>query len=126
MMTVNNITASLMILFAVIIVGDTIGKVEFCGIKFDKAAILFVGVVAGLVLSLAVGEDELLYLEQLNLNMKLVSSMGTSFFVSAIGIECGYLLNDHFNLKNIKYIFCGVLMTAWGFGITTLIALIDK
>lgn len=126
MMTVNNITASLMILFAVIIVGDTIGKVEFCGIKFDKAAILFVGVVAGLVLSLAVGEDELLYLEQLNLNMKLVSSMGTSFFVSAIGIECGYLLNNHFNLKNIKYIFCGVFMSACGFVITTLIALINK
>lgn len=107
--------------FLVIAIGLCIGKIKACGISLDLAAVLIVAVVAGYLFSLTTA---IVDTEQLNSYMKMFSMLGTSLFVSVIGIAAGYSLNTKSNGK-LSSAVLGMLMVVSAFAGMWIISSID-
>lgn len=97
--------------FLVIAIGLCVGKIKVCGILLDLAAVLIVAVAAGYLLSLTITITDI---EQLNSYMKMFSTLGTSLFVSVIGITAGYSLNTKSEGK-LSSAIVGMLMIVSAF-----------
>ena len=107
--------------FFVITIGLCIGKVKICGISLDLAAVLIVAVTAGYFISLTNG---VAVTEQLNSYMKMFSTLGTSLFVSVIGITAGYSLNTKSDGK-LSSAVVGMSMIISAFAVMWIISKID-
>lgn len=107
--------------FLVIAIGLCLGKVKVGGIGLDLASVLIVAVVAGCLLSRINGISNI---DQMNSYMKMLSSLGTSLFVSAIGISAGYSLNTKAGGK-LYSAALGMLMVLSAFIIMKIISIFE-
>lgn len=111
----------LTVLFAVIIVGYVFGKLKICGVSLDLSATLLVAILFGFLIShfLPTAIDS-----GFNSSMSTYSRMGTSLFVSVIGITSGLSLKLS-SKKTLLYLFIGSLAAHVGFTVMTVIGYID-
>lgn len=111
----------LMVLFAVILLGYALGKLKIFGITLDLSAILLVAILFGFLIShflpMAIDTD-------FSESMSAYSRLGTSLFVSVIGITSGISLKLS-SKKTVLYLFIGCLAVLIGFTVVTIIGYID-
>ena len=107
----------LMVLFAVILLGYALGKLKIFGITLDLSAILLVAILFGFLIShflpMAIDTD-------FSDSMSVYSRLGTSLFVSVIGITSGISLKLS-SKKTVLYLFIGCLAVLIGFTVVTII-----
>ena len=111
----------LMVLFAVTLLGYALGKLKIFGITLDLSAILLVAILFGFLIShflpMAIDTD-------FSDSMSVYSRLGTSLFVSVIGITSGISLKLY-SKKTVLYLFLGCLAVLIGFTVVTIIGYID-
>ena len=119
------LTSPIVIIFFIIIIGYYIGKIQIRGISLDLAGVLIIAILSGAVLSTAFPESAILT-DAFQENIKFLSSLGTSLFVSTIGISSGYTLSSCTKLICLKYFLMGISVVITGFLTFVVIGLIDK
>lgn len=119
------LTSPIFIIFFIIIIGYYIGKIQIRGISLDLAGVLIIAILSGAVLSAAFPESAILT-DAFQENIKFLSSLGTSLFVSTIGISSGYTLSSCTKLICLKYFLMGITVVITGFLTFVVIGLIDK
>ena len=116
-----DVISPLTVLFAVIIFGYVLGKLKICGISLDLSAILLVAILFGFLISrflpTAIDAD-------FSGSMSTYSKLGTSLFVSVIGITSGFSLKLS-SKKTILHLFTGCLAVLVGFTVMIMIGYID-
>ena len=112
------------ITFGVLIAGYFLGRIRIKGVSLDLAGVLVVAALAGFVLTSSELLGNFLNIYELKEDMDMLSSMGTSLFMSAIGVMTGYSL-DLKNMKEIKSMLIGALMVVSAFASMKVIAFID-
>lgn len=85
------------IVFTIIVIGYFLGKIKFCGISLDLSGVLIVAMIYGLL----VRPESESFLQ----NMKFLTSLGTSLFISVIGITSGYGLSKCIKRKVVLCFF---------------------
>lgn len=111
----------LTILFTVIVVGYLIGKIKIFQISLDIAATLFVAILTGFVLS---EFCPFLMDDDFNGIMNSYSKIGTSFFMSVVGLTAGSSLKPSAKKTWLCLAF-GICCTCVGFLCMKMIALVD-
>ena len=117
-----NFVSPLTVAFAVILLGYAIGKIRFCNISLDLSAILLVAITLGFVISKF---DPSITDANFNDTMSAYSRLGTSLFVSVIGIMSGFSLKLS-SKRTVLYLFIGCLAVLVGFVVGLLIGYIDS
>lgn len=110
--------------FIIITLGYYFGRIRINGIAFDLAGVLIISLLSGVFLSL-VNESEVLENITFNTYMSMLSSLGTSLFISCIGIASGYIFITGKGCKRMKSMFLGAAMTISSFAAIKLIRAID-
>ena len=109
------------ILFAVILVGYAMGKIKIGYISLDVSAVLLVAILFGFLLSRMLPKA----LDEAFQNaIASYSKIGTSIFVSVIGITASFSLKLA-SRKTFLYLGLGALTVCSGFLCTTVLELID-
>lgn len=109
------------IAFLVISIGIFIGKIKIFNISLDLAAVLIAAVAVGYLLNTVNG---ILDVEQMDSYMKMFSSIGTTLFVSTVGITAGYSLNAKTTGK-LSATVVGVIMIVSSFFVMRFISKVD-
>lgn len=120
----NSLISPLSVAFAVIIIGYAFGRIKICGIALDLAGVLIAAVATGCIMTLGLNTSETDILSEMQLNMKMLSSLGTALFVSVIGIMAGYSA-DLKKPEDFKAIFIGALMVVFSFATMKAIVAFD-
>lgn len=105
----DSLTSPLSLAFGVILVGCCLDREKIFGISFDLAGVLIAAVAVGYALAASGCLADAQRLQEIQTDMKMLSSLGTALFVSVIGIITGY----SFDIKRsaeCKAIFVGALM----------------
>ncbi len=130
----GSVTSSLFsvifLVFAIIALGYLVGGISIKGISLGTAGVLLVallyGVVASYVPSFNIGETTInLFNADLKTKFSLVSSIGTSLFVTAVGLIAGPKFFRTFNRKSLAYIVMGVVVIAIGAGTAAVCTILD-
>lgn len=101
--------------FLIIVFGYWIGKFRVYSFSAGLSAVLIVAVGAGMLLSVSGLSSDAAYMTSLYSSMKIFFSLGTSLFVSAVGLSAGYALSQTFKADKLLCVLSGALMTAMGF-----------
>lgn len=122
MAQITNFLTPITVLLSTILIGNLIGKIKLLSISFGSSAILIVGIVLGLSLS-SIYPDLILggFISEIG----LLASLGTSFFMSAIGLSSGYEMANNLNKKTYKSLIVGIAMILFGFAIMKIISTLD-
>lgn len=99
------------IAFFVMAIGLCIGKIKVRHISLDSAAVLLAAVAVGYLFSVT---DMIADINQMNAYMKMFSALGTSLFVSVVGLTAGYALHGKTKGKLLSTTV-GMLMVASSF-----------
>lgn len=110
---------TLILLFSVIVVGCLIGRIKICNISLDISAVLILSVVVGYVLSKTDIEIDAKYLN-------VCSQIGTSLFISVVGITSGFSIKRDEIFSNIRYVVMGGLIVFAGFVAARIIGFLDS
>ncbi len=113
------------LLFLIIVAGFTIGRIRIKGISLGIAGILFVAMFAGFLMNLLLPEGSVEIIINAQSTLKTFSKLGTSLFVSVIGLQTGFSIKN--NSKNSIISFSiGAIMSISGVMVMLLISVIDK
>jgi putative transport protein len=96
---------TLMILFAVVVLGYLLGNVKVWGLRLGTSGVLLVGLVFGHFGMVLPG---------------IVRDIGLVFFVAAVGFIAGPIFFRNFKNKAMSYIALGILIIAAGAGVCVL------
>ncbi len=113
------------LLLFIIVAGLAIGRIRIKGISLGIAGILFAAIFVGFLMDKLIpnGSGEIIVNAQSTL--KTFSKLGTSLFVSVIGLQTGFSIKKH--SKNSVLAFAiGALMSLSGVATMLLISLLDK
>lgn len=110
--------------------GYLVGGIHIKGVSLGTAGVLLValifGVVASYVPSFEIGGSTIsLYNDALAGNFRLVSQIGTAFFVTSIGLIAGPKFFRTFNKKSISYILMGIIVIVAGALAAVLLLVVD-
>jgi putative transport protein len=127
---VSSLLSTLFIIFFIAAFGYLIGSIKVKGISLGTAGVLLtallVGVLFKYVPDFKIGDKTItLWNANVALRLKLVSSIGTAMFVSAVGLIAGPKFFRSFNKSMIAYLSMGAIIIACGVGLTILITAID-
>ena len=112
------------LLFLIIIIGFVVGKLRIHNVSFGIAGVLFVAIVIGLLIKQPIiqATDEII--SNLQSTMKIYSQLGSSLFVSVIGLQTGLSLKRN-SKSSIMAFVIGVLMSLSGVIVVLFISLFD-
>ena len=113
------------LLFFIIITGFAIGKVRIKHISLGIAGILFVAILVGILISKFIPETYADSVTSTQSTMKEFSKLGTSLFVSVIGLQTGFSIKNKSKGSLIAFL-TGALMSISGVMIMLLISVLDK
>lgn len=113
------------ILLFIIALGLAIGKIRIKGISLGVSGILFVSIFAGLLLNLLIRETNAQIVSNVHAALKTFSRLGSSLFVSIIGLQTGLSIKSNSKNSLIAFII-GSLMSIAGVLVMILISVIDK
>lgn len=113
------------LLFMVILAGFAVGRIHIRRISLGIAGILFVAIFVGFWMNHRIPETLAGMLSEAQSTMKTFSKLGTSLFVSVIGLQTGFSVRK--NSKGCLTAFViGALMSLSGVMLTLLIATFDQ
>ncbi len=113
------------LLFFIIIVGLAFGKIHIKGISLGIAGILFSGIFVGFLISLLSSKVNAEIATDAQRTMQAFSSLGSSLFVSVIGLQAGSSIKS--NCKGSLLAFAiGAMMSISGVIMTLLISVLDQ
>lgn len=113
------------LVFLINIIGSAIGKIRFKRISLGAAGILFAGILLGFLTNLL---NEEMYSETISnaqSAMKTFSKLGSSLFVSVIGLQTGFSIKKGSKESALAFAI-GTLMSISGVMVMLLISAFDK
>ena len=113
------------ILFFILALGFAIGKIRTKGISLGTSGILFVAIFAGLFLNLLIPETNTQIVSDMLAALKTFSRLGSSLFVSIIGLQTGFSIKSNSKDSLLAFII-GSLMSVSGVVVMILISVLDK
>ena len=125
MSVLTALLSPLTLLFLIIFVGLAIGQIRIKQISLGIAGILFAAMLVGVLMNLWISTENTEIISSAQSTMKVFSSLGTSLFVSVIGLQTGLSLKNKSKESIIAFII-GSLMSLSGVMMTLLISLWDK
>lgn len=123
MVAFKDFFSSVELAFLIIIVGYVLGKIKICGISFDLSAILVVSVLAGWLFC---AFSPQIVDEDFQNCLSFFSKLGTSLFISSIGLGSGLELTKKFEMKKLFCFMIGIAMVMSGIGVMDIINAIDR
>ncbi len=123
MIQISSIFTPIAVLFITILMGIFLGKIRLFGISLNICAILITAILTGFFISKYYSSiaDENFMLE-----INQFSSLGTSIFISVVGISSGITMINNINKKIYKSMIIGSIMVLFGFVITKIISYLDN
>ena len=111
--------STIFIVFIVAALGYLLGAIEIKGISLGTAGVLVValafGVLANYIPNFQIGDTVIhLFNAGIKSSFKLVSSIGTALFVTAVGLIAGPKFFRSFNRKTVAYLLMGVVVIVIG------------
>ena len=98
------------LLFFIIVAGLSLGQIRVKNISLGIAGILFVSILVGLLIHPFFSKENAEILVNLQNTMKAFSKLGSSLFVSVIGLQTGFSLRKN-SKKAILAFAIGILMS---------------
>ena len=122
MSILNMLLSPLNLLFFILIFGLAVGQIRICKISLGIAGVLFVSIFVGIGIRLFGAEVSA---DNIQSTMKIFSSLGSSLFVSVIGLQTGFSLKNS-SKGSIAAFSTGILMSLSGVMAMLLISALDK
>ena len=97
----GSIFTPVVIFFAVLIIGLLIGKIKICPISLDISAVLVVAILVGFILS---SYYPAIFDEEFSNSFAQYSKLGTTLFMSTVGISSGRSITKNSLKKGSLYI----------------------
>ncbi len=113
------------LLFLIIILGFLIGKIRVKQISIGIAGILFVSILTGYLMNRFMSFDCTDNISELRATMKIFSTLGTSLFVSVIGLRTGLSIKGK-STSSLIALLIGIFMSMTGVIAMLIISIIDK
>jgi len=113
------------LLFFIIVVGLTIGRIRIKGISVGVAGILFSAIFIGFLMNKLLPNGSSEIIANVQNTLKTFSKLGTSLFVSVIGLQTGFSVKTH-SKNSILSFTIGSLMSLSGAAAMLLLSLLDK
>ena len=124
----GSLLSTIFIAFIIAALGYLVGAIEIKGISLGTAGVLLValafGVLCNYVPSFDIGEKTISLFNAGN--FKLISSIGTALFVTAVGLIAGPKFFRTFNRKSLSYIVMGFVVILVGALTAVVFTMIDK
>lgn len=125
MSIVTMFLSPLSLLFFIIIAGVSIGKIRIGRVSIGSAGILFVAILIGFIIGQQASQIQVENFTNIQSTMQIFSRLGTSLFVSVIGLQSGFSVQK--TAKNSLVAFAiGVFMSVIGVCVMLLISMLDK
>lgn len=119
------IASPLNLLYFIIIAGLAIGRIRIKGISFDIAGILFASIIIGFLMNKLTSNESSEIIINAQGTLKTFSKLGTSLFVSVIGLQTGFSIKMHSKSSLLSFVI-GSLMSLSGVAMMLLLSLFDK
>ena len=119
------ILSPLNLLFFIIVAGITIGRIRIKGISVGIAGILFTAIFVGLLMNKLIPNETHEIIVNTQSTLKTFSKLGTSLFVSVIGLQTGFSIKNHSKNSMIAFSI-GSMMSISGVAITLLLSFLDQ
>ena len=113
------------LIFLINIIGLAIGKIRFKSTSLGAAGILFAGILIGFFANLLTEEIYSETISNTQTTMKIISKLGSSLFVSVIGLQTGFSIKNHSKSSMLAFVI-GSIMSLSGVAVMLLLSLIDK
>jgi len=113
------------LLFFMIIAGFAIGRIRMKGISLGIAGILFASILVGFLMNLMISEGNGEIIANAQSTLKTFSKLGTSLFVSVIGLQTGFSIKSN-SKSSVMAFAIGSLMSASGVMVMLLISELDQ
>lgn len=113
------------LLFFIIIAGFAVGKIRIRRISLGIAGILFVAILAGFLINRLMPEEYVEILTDTQSTMKIFSKLGTSLFVSVIGLQTGSSVKND-SKESLMAFMIGSVMSISGMMLIQLLSALDK
>ena len=112
-------------MFFIIVAGITIGRIRIKGISVGIARILFTAIYLGLLMTKLIPNETHEIIVNTQSTLKTFSKLGTSLFVSVIGLQTGFSIKNHSKNSMIAFSI-GSMMSISGVAITLLLSFLDQ
>ncbi len=127
---VSSAFSMIFVVFLIATLGYLVGGVKVKGISLGTAGVLLVALLYGILASkcpsFTVGEKTVtLFSDGIKSQFSLISNIGTSLFVTAVGLIAGPKFFRTFNKKSLSYILLGVIIITVGGAATFLAVRLD-
>lgn len=131
--SIKGTTLALFFMFAIIVVGYLIGKINIKGVSLGTAAIFLVALVAGhfkgVTMGLTAGDTNAVIagwntkLGEVDTYFKMIQNLGLIMFVSSVGLIAGPSFFKNLKKNAKSYVLLGAIIILCGAGVTALITL---
>ncbi len=119
------LTSPFNLLFLIIIAGIAVGKIRICRISLGISGILFVAIFIGFLVDLLASEDYIETVSGAQRSMETFSKLGSSLFVSVIGLQTGASVKSNSKGSLISFAI-GAFMNICGVMLMLLISAFDS
>lgn len=113
------------LLFLIILTGLAIGKIRIHQISLGVAGILFVAIFSGVLMNKLIPNTYIDIISNAQSTMKIFSNLGTSLFISVIGLQTGFSIKNNYKGSLISFTI-GILMSVSGVMVMLLISALDQ
>lgn len=113
------------LLFFIVIIGLVIGRIHIHKITLGIAGILFASIFVGSLIKIFVPDEYLTVLANTETTMKTFKTLGSSLFVSVIGLQAGFSLKSN-SRGSIMALITGALMSLSGVTVMLTISAFDQ
>ena len=113
------------LLLFIIVLGLAIGRIRIKGISVGIAGILFAAILVGFLMSKLIPNGNSEIIVNARSTLKTFSKLGSSLFVSVIGLQTGFSIKKH-SKKSLLAFGIGAFMSLSGVATMLLITLLDK
>ena len=129
--SMSAIVMVLFFVFAIIVVGYLLGKINIKGVSLGTAAIFLVALVVGHFKGVAFGDNgiaawiaDIEAQDAVNFYFKLIQSFGLILFVTSVGLIAGPTFFKNLKKNAKSYVLLGAIIIAAGAGVCALITLL--
>lgn len=113
------------LLFFIVAAGFAVGRIRIRGVSVGAAGVLFVAMLTGALMGILIPEAYSEILAAAENTLQILSKVGTSLFVSAVGLQAGRSSGNGSRKSAIAFAI-GALMTISGILTMLLLSLLDK
>lgn len=128
---VNSVLSMVFVMFLISTVGYLLGAIDIKGISLGTAGVLLAallyGIFASFIPSFTLGGKEIVLFDAaVKTKFSLVSNIGTSLFVTAVGLIAGPKFFRTFSKSTMAYVYMGIITILVGALVTVALICIDK